>query len=105
MVRPGGLSRDESFVSTLSDEVNSSRGGSVVVTPLEEGGSGSVSGQGASTQSENGDGDGDGEVEELKCRKCGGEKFVMVKRGSVGVGGGGSKGGGLKCRACGWEVS
>lgn len=99
MMRPDGLSRDQSFISVLSDE-RSSRGDSQGETPLEESNPryttdsarGSVSATGQSTQSEN-------EDEELKCRKCGSEKFVVIRSG---VGGTTS---GFKCRTCGLELS
>lgn len=113
MMRPGLQSREESFVSVLSDEASSFRP-SAAVTPLEgpETGSGSLGS--ASVRSENvdgignrdgvvridGDGLGDDEAEELKCRKCGSEKFVMIRGG-----GSGGRTNGLKCRTCGSEVT
>lgn len=102
-LRPDGPSRGESFVSTLSDE-RSSPGASLAVTPLEEGpGSygGSLSGR-SENEGRSGDGDreGEGETEELKCRKCGSEKFVMIRGGGTS-----RKTNGLKCRTCGSEVT
>lgn len=96
-MRPSNMSREESFASKLSDE-RSSLGTSAAVTPLE---SRSVthegdSGRGNSMQSDN-------DSEELKCKKCGGEKFVVVRGGGGGAVGG--KSSSLKCRTCGTLVS
>lgn len=117
MMRPDLPSREESFVSVLSDEASSFRP-SAAVTPLEGPGTGTGSGSlesgNGSIRSENvdgigsgngivridGDGLGDDDAEELKCRKCGSEKFVMIRGG-----GSGGRTNGLKCRTCGSEVT
>lgn len=102
MLRPDLPSREESFVSTLSDE-RGSWGASAAVTPMEERGTASSAGSARGSVSvegryENGQQEGE-EAEELKCKKCGSEKFVMIRGGGIG------KANGLKCRTCGSEVT
>lgn len=88
---PDGLGRQESYVSTLSSEQPSTTS----VTPYDEGKSGSGTGiDGAGVS------DGErSEVEELRCKKCGSESFLMVKRSSN------AHGTDLKCRRCGEVIS
>jgi len=86
--RPNGFEREESFVSTLS----SGQPSTTFATPSDE--RRDSSGLGI-----NGAGVSDGERsegEELRCKRCGSESFLMVKRS-------GSTHGatGLKCRRCG----
>lgn len=93
----GALGRTESAVSELSDE-RSTRSVSTTTTPGEERNRGigdqGVNG-GLGISGVNGTAS-DGEGEDLKCKRCGGENFYMVRHGVEKR---------LKCRRCGEEVA
>lgn len=91
-VRPGDLGREMSFMSTLSSEGASTNSPS----PLDE--RRGSAGLGINHANVN---EGDkSETEELKCRRCGNEKFAMVRH----VGGNHGPTG-LKCRNCGYVMA
>lgn len=79
------MSREVSFVSQLSSEIASTAS----ATPLEEG---------DETHGASALGPKKEEEEDLKCKRCGNESFMMVKRE------GGVSGQALRCRRCGQEV-
>ena len=96
----GALSRGDSFVSVLSDEHLSST--------VSDGGSGTsveptniMPGQEDGLGIANLDDGSKSDSEELRCKKCGGENFSVVKSQP----GRSSNGMGLKCRRCGEQVS
>ncbi|KAK5079060.1 hypothetical protein LTR64_002519 [Lithohypha guttulata] len=90
----GELERLESAVSMLSDERGSRDSVSNTTTPTEErseshGGPGGLGITGINNVANS-------EGEELKCKRCGSESFLMVRH-TIGTS--------LKCRRCGEEVS